>query len=107
MVYHKNFFFEILCLSKNSYPNEDKFEVSELKGLSQFFLQFATTPRFLVRPPELRFAKENRRAIFRTRTGIIGATLILHPLYIFMSFFRFLAYFAANSQTAKQLKFTK
>ena len=72
MVYHKNFFFEILCLSKNSYPNEDKFEVSELKELSQFFLQFATTPRFLVRSPELRFAKENRRAIFRIRVGSVG-----------------------------------
>lgn len=37
MVYHKNFFLEILCLSKNSHTNEDKFEVSELKELSQFF----------------------------------------------------------------------
>ena len=74
MVYHKNFFFEILCLSKNSHTNEDKFEVSELKGLSQFFYNLQQPPRFLVRPPELRFAKENRRAIFRTRTGIIGGS---------------------------------
>ena len=72
MVYHKNFFFEILCLSKNSYPNEDKFEVSELKGLSQFFYNLQHPLVCLVRPPELRFTKENRPAIFRTRTGSVG-----------------------------------
>ena len=98
MVYHKNFFLEILCLSKNSHTNEDKFEVSEFKGLSQFFYNLQHPLVFLVRPPGLRFAKENRRAIFRTRTGSICATLILHPLYIFMPFLRFLAYFAANSK---------
>lgn len=39
--------------------------------------------------------------------GASESVKIYTLMYIFVSFLWFLAYFAANSQTAKQLKFTK